>query len=86
MSDIYNNIIWLCGHHDKKCCKYSRGKKSVAINFKNPKGIEAMKKLTQQCDVLIEPFRPGMLHYYTFVKYGSLIKLTYLKKICTVQV
>lgn len=36
-----------------------RGKKSIALNLKNPAGVEALLKLTDSADVLIEGFRPG---------------------------
>lgn len=36
-------------------------KKSVAINFKKPKGIELFKRLAKNADVVIEPFRPGVM-------------------------
>ena len=38
-----------------------RGKRSVAIDLKNPKGQEVMKTLCSTHDVLIEPFRPGVM-------------------------
>jgi alpha-methylacyl-CoA racemase len=37
-----------------------RGKKSIAINLKDPKGIEIVLKLCETADVLIEGFRPGV--------------------------
>lgn len=39
----------------------SRGKLSVALNLKSPKGVEAFKRVSSNADVLIEPFRPGTL-------------------------
>ena len=39
----------------------SRGKKSVAIDLKKKKGLEAVLKLVEQCDVLISNFRIGVL-------------------------
>jgi len=44
---------------------YNRGKKSLAIDFSQPKGAELVRKLAQQCDVVIENFKAGGL-----VKYG----------------
>ncbi|KAF9256331.1 CoA-transferase family III, partial [Marasmius fiardii PR-910] len=38
-----------------------RGKKSIAINPKTPSGREVLKKLIAKSDVLIDPFRPGVL-------------------------
>ena len=37
-----------------------RGKKSIAINLKDPRGIEAVLKLCESADALIEGFRPGV--------------------------
>nr|XP_054755880.1 alpha-methylacyl-CoA racemase-like [Lytechinus pictus] len=41
--------------------KLSRGKLSVALNLKSPKGVEAFKRVSSDADVLIEPFRPGTM-------------------------
>jgi CoA:oxalate CoA-transferase len=40
---------------------YNRGKKSVTLNLKNPKGLEIAKKLTAKADILVENFAPGVL-------------------------
>lgn len=40
---------------------YNRGKKSVTLNLKNPKGMEIARKLTAKVDVLVENFAPGVL-------------------------
>ncbi len=37
----------------------NRGKKSVAINYRNPRGREIFLKLTATADVVLEGFRPG---------------------------
>jgi len=39
----------------------SRGKQSIAINTKTKEGIEIVKRLTKDSDVLIEPFRKGIM-------------------------
>ena len=39
---------------------HSRGKKSIAIDIKNPVGLAAFLKLVAKTDVLIEGFRPGV--------------------------
>ena len=38
----------------------ARGKKSIAVNLKDPKGIDIITHLCQKSDVVIEGFRPGM--------------------------
>ena len=38
-----------------------RGKRSISIDLKSPEGTEQVKKLIQTADVLIEPFRPGVM-------------------------
>ena len=37
------------------------GKKSVALNLKDPRGVEAARKLIATCDVVLENFRPGVM-------------------------
>jgi crotonobetainyl-CoA:carnitine CoA-transferase CaiB-like acyl-CoA transferase len=37
------------------------GKKSVAINLKDTRGRELLRRLAKHCDVLIENFRPGVM-------------------------
>ncbi|CAO1613377.1 unnamed protein product [Sympodiomycopsis kandeliae] len=38
-----------------------RGKRSIALDPKNPKGYQVLRKLISQSDVVIDPFRPGVL-------------------------
>jgi alpha-methylacyl-CoA racemase len=37
----------------------ARGKRSIAVNLKDPKGQEVVQKLTSAADILLDPFRPG---------------------------
>ena len=37
------------------------GKRSIALNLKNPKGQEIVRSMCKVSDVLIDPFRPGVL-------------------------
>lgn len=39
----------------------ARGKKSIALNLKQPQGAQILKKLCSDSDVLIEPFRAGVM-------------------------
>src|SRR5688572_32643712 len=38
-----------------------RGKRSIALNLKEPAAVEAAMKLLEGCDVLVEGFRPGVM-------------------------
>ncbi|CAH0024205.1 unnamed protein product [Clonostachys rhizophaga] len=38
-----------------------RHKSSIAVNLKDPQGVALVKELVSQSDVLIDPFRPGVL-------------------------
>ncbi|MYM61846.1 CaiB/BaiF CoA-transferase family protein [Pseudomaricurvus sp. HS19] len=40
---------------------FNRGKKSLAVNLKSAEGIEAVLKLIDSADVLLEGFRPGVM-------------------------
>jgi alpha-methylacyl-CoA racemase len=37
------------------------GKRTISLNLKEPKAIDIMRKLCRQADVLIEPYRPGVM-------------------------
>ncbi|XP_071489729.1 alpha-methylacyl-CoA racemase-like [Diadema antillarum] len=41
--------------------RLARGKLSVALDLKMPEGLEAFKRVSKDADVLIEPFRPGVM-------------------------
>lgn len=40
---------------------FNRGKKSVALNLKDPDAVEALLRIIDGADVLIEGFRPGVM-------------------------
>jgi len=39
----------------------NRGKRSISVNLKTSDGIETLKRLVAQADVLLESFRPGVM-------------------------
>ncbi len=39
----------------------NRGRRSIALDLKNPDAVEAVLKLVEQADALIEGFRPGVM-------------------------
>jgi alpha-methylacyl-CoA racemase len=39
----------------------ARGKRSLAVNLKSPDGVETVLRLIAQADVLLEPYRPGVM-------------------------
>jgi len=39
----------------------ARGKRSLAVDLKNPRGVETVLRLAEKADVLVEPFRPGVM-------------------------
>jgi CoA:oxalate CoA-transferase len=49
----------------------SAGKKSVGVEFKNPKGLEIVRELVRQVDVAVENYSPGIMAKYG-LDYNSL--------------
>ncbi|MEE4277361.1 MAG: CaiB/BaiF CoA-transferase family protein [Halieaceae bacterium] len=41
-------------------CISGRGKKSVVINLKSSEGVDALLRIVENADALIDPFRPGV--------------------------
>ena len=39
----------------------ARGKRSIALNIKKPEGVDILRRLCGTTDVLVEPFRPGVM-------------------------
>jgi len=40
---------------------YLRGRRSIAVDLKHPAGVEAVLRLIEQADALVEGFRPGVM-------------------------
>ena len=47
--------------HNRQPDCLKRGKKSIFIDLKSEKGKHIFRKLSDSADVLIEPFRPGVM-------------------------
>ncbi|XP_031564161.1 alpha-methylacyl-CoA racemase-like [Actinia tenebrosa] len=41
--------------------RLARGKRSIALDLKSPRGVETFRRLCSKTDVMIEPFRPGVM-------------------------
>ncbi len=58
-------LIPFAGKGNKKVSlyytQYNKNKRSITIDFYNPKGIDLLKQLIKKADVLVENFRPGTL-------------------------
>jgi len=51
-----------------------RGKRSLALNLKDPRGIQIVHQLLAEYDIVIEQFRPGIMHKFA-LDYESLKKV-----------
>ena len=38
----------------------NRNKRSLAVNLKDPRGVDVVKRLARDCDVMVQNFRPGV--------------------------
>ncbi|XP_036613980.1 alpha-methylacyl-CoA racemase [Trichosurus vulpecula] len=50
------------GHHGPTWL--ARGKRSLALDLKRPQGAAVLRRLSRQMDVLLEPFRPGVMEKF----------------------
>lgn len=62
----------------------SAGKKSLAIEIRNPKGIEIVKALVRQVDVVVENYSPGVMAKYG-LDYESLTQINPQLIMCSVS-
>ncbi len=44
------------------CC--NRNKKSIVVDLRNGRGVEVIKELAKECDVLVENFTPGLMQRF----------------------
>ncbi|CAG2173878.1 unnamed protein product [Oppiella nova] len=61
LSDFGAQVLRIDRPHNRQPDCLKRGKKSIFIDLKSSKGKEIMKKLSESADVVIEPFRPGVM-------------------------
>ncbi|MGE0679958.1 MAG: CaiB/BaiF CoA transferase family protein [Candidatus Binatia bacterium] len=62
----------------------SAGKKSLALEFKNPKGLAIVKELVRQVDVAVENYSPGVMARYG-LDYESLKQINPQLIMCSVS-
>jgi crotonobetainyl-CoA:carnitine CoA-transferase CaiB-like acyl-CoA transferase len=48
------------GRHTAISAVFNRGKRSLCLDLKDPKGLDIARQLAQQSDIFIEGFRPGV--------------------------
>ena len=56
----------LYGDHCAHSIAFNRGKRSIALDMKQPEALEVTQKMAAECDVVVEAFRPGVM-----AKFGS---------------
>ena len=52
----------------------NRGKKSIGIDLKQEQGVQVVRRIAQECDIVVENFLPGTLARY-HLDYGALSKV-----------
>ncbi|CAG2105817.1 unnamed protein product [Medioppia subpectinata] len=61
LSDFGAQVLRIDRPHNRQPDCLKRGKKSIFIDLKSAKGKEIVKRLSVGADVVIEPFRPGVM-------------------------
>jgi len=49
------------GDHSAQSLATNRGKRSLALNLKDPRGLEIARRLAREADVVTQSFRPGVI-------------------------
>jgi len=49
------------GDHSAQSLAMNRGKRSIALDLKNPKGLEIARRFARDADVVTQNFRPGVI-------------------------
>ena len=60
LGEYYRNVAAVVPDHGKRWQSLNRGKKSLSIYLKDPKGIDVIRKIIKGFDALIINFRPGV--------------------------
>jgi len=64
LSDLGADVVRIDRKNGQQYDQYAvttRGRRSVSIDLKNPAGVAAVLKLTEQAEALLEGFRPGVM-------------------------
>eukprot|EP01137_Pigoraptor_chileana_P001969 Opistho-2@40260 len=62
LADFGANVVRIDKAKDRfSMDRLSRGKRSVAVDLKRPEGVAVVRTLCKTADVVIEPFRPGVM-------------------------
>jgi len=59
--DLSRRVTGRRGGFSASFLNNNRGKKSVTLNLKDPRGVEAALKLCETADVVVQNFRPGVI-------------------------
>lgn len=59
--DLSRQVTGRRGGFSASFLNNNRGKQSVTLNLKDPRGVEAVLKLCESADVLVQNFRPGVI-------------------------
>lgn len=49
------------GEHSAQSLAMNRGKRSIALDLKHPKGLEIARRIAREADVVTQNFRPGVI-------------------------
>ena len=51
----------IAGDHSAQSLAMNRGKRSIALDLKHPKGLAVASRLAREADVVTQNFRPGVI-------------------------
>lgn len=59
--DVTRNGITFKGEFSDYFTQFNVGKRCICVDFRSESGLELIKKLAAECDILLENFRPGTM-------------------------